>query len=115
MWRGRRYKLLKDGRFELRGLTGKLFNGALDLKATVKHAAGATRIGLLNAALSGLRLTRDGADWATLARLALALGVTAVGSAVAADYPVRPVRFVVPYAAGGGSDIIARVVGLKLA
>ena len=33
----------------------------------------------------------------------------------AADrYPVRPVRFVVPYAPGGGSDTTARVIGQKL-
>ena len=35
--------------------------------------------------------------------------------AQAADrYPARPVRFVVPYAPGGGSDTTARVIGQKL-
>lgn len=29
-------------------------------------------------------------------------------------YPVRPVRFIVPYAPGGGSDITARAMGQKL-
>src|SRR5262245_34627861 len=32
----------------------------------------------------------------------------------AQDYPVRPVRFIVPYAAGGSSDIIARIYGQRL-
>jgi tripartite-type tricarboxylate transporter receptor subunit TctC len=32
----------------------------------------------------------------------------------AAGYPERPVRVIVPYAPGGGSDTIARVIGQKL-
>jgi tripartite-type tricarboxylate transporter receptor subunit TctC len=37
------------------------------------------------------------------------------GAAGAADFPVRPVRFVVPYTPGAINDFIARLVGQKLA
>jgi tripartite-type tricarboxylate transporter receptor subunit TctC len=37
------------------------------------------------------------------------------GAAGAADYPSRPVRFVVPYTPGAINDFIARLVGQKLA
>jgi tripartite-type tricarboxylate transporter receptor subunit TctC len=36
-------------------------------------------------------------------------------SAVAQDWPTKPVRFIVPYTAGGGTDIVARMVGARLA
>jgi tripartite-type tricarboxylate transporter receptor subunit TctC len=44
------------------------------------------------------------------AALALALG----GTAAAQDYPLRPVTLVVPYAAGGGNDVMARIVADKM-
>lgn len=36
-------------------------------------------------------------------------------SASAADFPVKPIRFIVPYAAGGTTDLVARTVGQKVA
>ncbi len=40
--------------------------------------------------------------------------IASIGSASAADYPNRPVRWVVGYPPGGATDIIARLIGQRL-
>jgi tripartite-type tricarboxylate transporter receptor subunit TctC len=49
-------------------------------------------------------------------RIAIALAALALvaGLAHAQDYPVKPIRMIVPYPPGGGTDVVARIVNEKL-
>jgi tripartite-type tricarboxylate transporter receptor subunit TctC len=58
----------------------------------------------------------EGTDFRWVHRLMAAalLCATGAGSALAQDYPSRPVRIIVPFPAGGTTDIIGRIVGQRL-
>jgi tripartite-type tricarboxylate transporter receptor subunit TctC len=46
--------------------------------------------------------------------LVAVLGLLAAFSTMAQDWPTKPVRFIVPYPPGGGTDVIARIVQSRL-
>ena len=46
--------------------------------------------------------------------LTIACALLAIADAAAQTYPAKPVRMIVPSSAGGGSDIIARIIAPKL-
>jgi tripartite-type tricarboxylate transporter receptor subunit TctC len=46
--------------------------------------------------------------------LMVAFGAALVGQAAAQDWPNRPLTMVVPFAAGGGTDVLGRIVGRRL-
>src|SRR5688572_1641854 len=43
-----------------------------------------------------------------------ALGLAAAGAQAQSSYPNRPIRVLTPFAAGGGSDILARLIGPQI-
>jgi tripartite-type tricarboxylate transporter receptor subunit TctC len=51
----------------------------------------------------------------TRALTAFVLLATLGAAATAQDWPARPVTMVIPTAAGGGADILGRVLGARLA
>src|SRR5262249_28246846 len=60
--------------------------------------------------------TRPSPRWgeATVTAAALCLLVLINTPALAQDYPNRPITLVVPYAAGGGNDLFARIASEKM-
>jgi tripartite-type tricarboxylate transporter receptor subunit TctC len=50
----------------------------------------------------------------SLAALLLAFSAVGAAPALAQGYPSKPIRIVVPYPAGGGIDVISRVIGERL-
>ena len=46
--------------------------------------------------------------------LAIACGFAGAPAIAADSYPAKPIRLVVPFAPGGGSDVVGRIIGLKL-
>ena len=59
-------------------------------------------------------MTRISGAARTAGAAILALLCAQVFSAAAQDYPTRPVTLIVPYPAGGGVDVMGRLVGAKL-
>lgn len=49
-----------------------------------------------------------------LATLVACLTASFGGAGIAQDYPNRPIRLIVPFAPGGGSDFMGRLIGQKL-
>ena len=47
---------------------------------------------------------------ALISCLVIVAALVAMPNAIAADYPVRPIKLVVPYAAGGPTDVLGRLV-----
>ena len=50
----------------------------------------------------------------SLSSLLLAWGLLSASTSYSQEYPTRTVRLIVPYAAGGAPDVIARLIGQKL-
>ncbi|MGN6572819.1 MAG: tripartite tricarboxylate transporter substrate binding protein, partial [Pseudolabrys sp.] len=50
----------------------------------------------------------------TILGVALAAAMAVSGSAGAQDFPTRPMTMVIPFAAGGPTDLLGRVVAAKM-
>jgi len=77
----------------------------------VKPARAEGRSGPKDAAVSSWEETMRSILRLSLATLALIMGAA---SALAQQYPNKPIRLIVPYPAGGATDVVARLVSERM-
>ena len=56
-------------------------------------------------------------EWAVRVRRILVVSLLAAllpAPAVAQSYPAKPIHIVVPWAPGGSTDVLARLIGIKM-
>src|SRR5512139_110441 len=53
--------------------------------------------------------------WRDVAVLTAALGIVCAATSAWAQYPGKPVRVIVPFAAGGTPDVVGRIISQQLA
>ncbi|MGZ3351137.1 MAG: Bug family tripartite tricarboxylate transporter substrate binding protein, partial [Xanthobacteraceae bacterium] len=53
--------------------------------------------------------------WRDVAVLTAALGIVCAATSARAQYPGKPVRVIVPFAAGGTPDVVGRIISQQLA
>jgi tripartite-type tricarboxylate transporter receptor subunit TctC len=80
----------------------------IDATGTAQQDARGSNMAALQADVTAIGLTK------MLKQALLIILVACAAPACAADYPVRPVSFIVPYAAGGATDLMARLIGQRL-
>jgi len=74
------------------------------------HHAGS----VILARLSELSSKRGRSDMIRGISIAVALVICPVGNGLGQSFPTKPIRIIVPFPAGGGADLWARVIGQKL-
>ena len=60
-------------------------------------------------------ITKYGRAMISAIAMSVALATASSPASAQADYPNKPIRIVIPFGAGGGNDIFARLVGQKFA
>src|SRR5258707_245121 len=87
---------------------------ALRRSASAKREATAMRTGFVRRIGGGMPATRSRSLCLPLGLALVAIFAAPESRAQTAKYPDRPVKMLVGFAAGGGTDVIARIVAQKM-